>query len=96
MFDQTSFGKFVLKGKDALAVLQRLCANEIDVPLGRMVYTAMLNARGGFESDLTVLRLAQNEFFIVTGSAQKSSASLCGVEVCAAVPERRAQEGSHE
>jgi 4-methylaminobutanoate oxidase (formaldehyde-forming) len=70
VFDQTSFGKFVLKGKDALAVLQRLCANEIDVPAGRMVYTAMLNARGGFESDLTVLRLAQNEFFIVTGSAQ--------------------------
>jgi 4-methylaminobutanoate oxidase (formaldehyde-forming) len=70
VFDQTSFGKFVLKGKDALAVLQRLCANEIDVPAGCMVYTAMLNARGGFETDLTVLRVAQNEFFIVTGSAQ--------------------------
>ncbi len=70
VFDQTSFGKLVLKGRDALAVLQRLCANEIDVPPGRMVYTAMLNARGGFESDLTVLRLAANEFFIVTGSAQ--------------------------
>ena len=70
VFDQTSFGKFVLKGNDALAVLQRLCANEIDVPVGRMVYTAMLNARGGFESDLTVLRVAPAEFFIVTGSAQ--------------------------
>ena len=56
VFDQTSFSKFVLKGRDALAVLQRLCANEIDVPVGRMVYTAMLNARGGFESDLTVIR----------------------------------------
>ena len=54
VFDQTSFAKFVLKGRDALAVLQRLCANEIDVPPGRMVYTAMLNARGGFESDLTI------------------------------------------
>ncbi len=45
-----------LKGRDALAVLQRLCANEIDVPVGKMVYTAMLNARGGFESDLTIVR----------------------------------------
>ena len=70
VFDQTSFGKFVLKGKDALAVLQRLCANEMNVPVGRLVYTAMLNARGGFESDITVQRLAEAEFFIVTGSAQ--------------------------
>ena len=59
VFDQTSFAKVVLKGRDALAVLQRLCANEIDVPPGRIVYTAMLNARGGFESDLTVLRVAE-------------------------------------
>ena len=70
VFDQTSFGKFVLKGRDALALLQRLCANEMDVPVGKMVYTAMLNARGGFESDLTVIRLATSEFFIITGSAQ--------------------------
>ena len=70
VFDQTSFSKFVLKGRDALPVLQRLCANEIDVPVGKMVYTAMLNARGGFESDLTIVRLAPTEFFIITGSAQ--------------------------
>jgi glycine cleavage system aminomethyltransferase T/glycine/D-amino acid oxidase-like deaminating enzyme len=70
VFDQTSFSKFVLKGRDALAVLQRLCANEMDVPVGKMVYTAMLNARGGFESDLTVVRLGAAEFFIITGSAQ--------------------------
>ncbi len=70
VFDQTSFSKFVLKGRDALAVLQRLCANEIDVPVGRMVYTAMLNVRGGFESDLTITRLAADTFFILTGSAQ--------------------------
>ncbi len=70
VFDQTSFSKFVLKGRDALALLQRLCANEIDVPAGRMVYTAMLNARGGFESDLTVVRLAASEFLIITGSSQ--------------------------
>jgi len=70
VFDQTSFSKFVLKGRDALGVLQRLCANDVDVAPGRMVYTAMLNARGGFESDLTILRLAAAEFLIVTGSAQ--------------------------
>src|SRR5262249_10500049 len=58
VFDQTSFAKFVLKGRDALSVLQRLCANDIDVAIDRMVYTAMLNERGGFESDLTITRWA--------------------------------------
>jgi 4-methylaminobutanoate oxidase (formaldehyde-forming) len=70
VFDQTSFSKFMLKGRDALAVLQRLCANDVDVAVGRMVYTAMLNARGGFESDLTITRLAPDTFFILTGSGQ--------------------------
>jgi len=70
VFDQTSFAKFVLKGRDALAVLERLCANRIDVAPGRIVYTAMLNARGGFESDLTIVRIDTHEFFILTGSAQ--------------------------
>ena len=74
IYDQTSFGKLLLQGRNALAVLQRLCANEIDVPVGRMVYTAMLNARGGFESDCTVMRLApergNDRFLLVTGSAQ--------------------------
>jgi 4-methylaminobutanoate oxidase (formaldehyde-forming) len=70
IYDQTSFGKLLVQGRDALALLQRLCANEIDVPIGKMVYTAMLNARGGFESDLTVMRLADERFQIITGSAQ--------------------------
>ena len=70
VFDQTSFAKFVLKGRDALTVLERLCANRIDVAPGRIVYTAMLNARGGFESDLTIVRVDAHEFFILTGSAQ--------------------------
>ena len=70
VYDQSSFGKLLLQGRDALAVLQRLCANEIDVPVDRMVYTALLNERGGFESDLTVIRLAAERFLIVTGSAQ--------------------------
>jgi 4-methylaminobutanoate oxidase (formaldehyde-forming) len=70
IYDQTSFGKLLVQGRDALAVLQRLCANEIDVPIGKMVYTAMLNQRGGFESDLTVMRLGADRFQLITGSAQ--------------------------
>ncbi len=70
VYDQSSFGKLLLQGRDALALLQHLCANEVDVPPGRMVYSAMLNARGGFESDLTVLRLAADRFLLITGSAQ--------------------------
>ena len=70
VFDQTSFAKLKLEGADAEAVLQRLCANDVDVPPGRVVYTAMLNERGGFESDLTVTRLAADAYLLVTGSAQ--------------------------
>jgi 4-methylaminobutanoate oxidase (formaldehyde-forming) len=70
VFDQTSFAKLRLEGADAEAVLQRLCANDVAVPAGRVVYTAMLNERGGFESDLTVTRLAADAYLIVTGSAQ--------------------------
>lgn len=70
LYDQTSFSKLLLQGRDALAVLQRLCANEMDVPVDKMVYTAMLNERGGFESDLTVIRQGPQRFLIVTGSAQ--------------------------
>ncbi len=70
VYDQTSFSKLLLQGRDALAVLQRLCANEMDVAIDRMVYTPLLNERGGFESDLTVIRLAAQRFLIITGSAQ--------------------------
>ncbi len=70
VFDQTSFSKYVLKGRDALGVLERLCANRIEVPVGRIVYTALLNSRGGFESDLTITRIDPDCFFILTGSAQ--------------------------
>ncbi|MEP7294785.1 MAG: FAD-dependent oxidoreductase [Burkholderiales bacterium] len=70
LYDQTSFSKLLLQGRDALEVLQRLCANEIDIAIDRMVYTAMLNERGGFESDLTVIRIAADRFLIVTGVAQ--------------------------
>jgi glycine cleavage system aminomethyltransferase T/glycine/D-amino acid oxidase-like deaminating enzyme len=74
LYDQTSFSKLLLQGRDALAVLQRLCANDMDVPIDKMVYTALLNERGGFESDLTVIRQQPDRmgecFLIITGSAQ--------------------------
>ena len=70
IFDQTSFSKFLLQGRDAEAVLQNLCANDVAVEAGRIVYTGMLNGRGGYESDLTVARLAEDAYFIVSGSAQ--------------------------
>ena len=69
LFDMTSFGKIRVEGRDALAFLQRLCANEMNVEPGRVVYTQMLNARGGIESDLTVTRLSQTAFFLVVPGA---------------------------
>ncbi len=70
IFDLTGFGKLIFKGPDAAGILQRLCSNNVDVPPGQTVYTGMLNERGGFESDLTLVRLAPDEFYLVTGTAQ--------------------------
>ncbi len=58
LFDQSSFTKLRLEGPDAAAALGRLCAGDVDVPVGRIVYTQMLNRHGGIECDLTVTRLA--------------------------------------
>jgi 4-methylaminobutanoate oxidase (formaldehyde-forming) len=69
LFDQSSFAKLRLEGPDAAAVLQRLCANDVDVPAGRIVYTQMLNRHGGIEADLTVTRLAETAYLIVTAAA---------------------------
>lgn len=69
LFDMTSFGKIRVEGRDAQAFLQRLCANEMNVDPGRVVYTQMLNTRGGIESDLTVTRLSQTAFFLVVPGA---------------------------
>jgi 4-methylaminobutanoate oxidase (formaldehyde-forming) len=69
LFDQSSFCKLRLDGPDSLAVLQRLCANDVDVAPGRLVYTQMLNTSGGIEADLTVTRLAADSFLVVTSAA---------------------------
>ena len=69
LFDQSSFAKFRLEGRDAARVLNRVCANDIDVRPGRIVYTQWLNERGGIEADLTVTRLSETGFLIVTAAA---------------------------
>jgi 4-methylaminobutanoate oxidase (formaldehyde-forming) len=68
LFDQTSFAKFVLKGPDAAGALDWICANDVSKPVGGLTYTQMLNDRGGIECDLTVARVAEDEFYIVTGT----------------------------
>jgi 4-methylaminobutanoate oxidase (formaldehyde-forming) len=69
MFDQSSFGKFVLEGPDAEAVLNRICANDVSVPVGKLVYTQWLNERGTIEADLTVTREAADRYLVVTAAA---------------------------
>jgi 4-methylaminobutanoate oxidase (formaldehyde-forming) len=69
LFDQSSFAKFVVAGPDAERVLNRICANDIAVPPGRIVYTPWLNDRGGIEADLTVTREAEDRFLVTTACA---------------------------
>ena len=70
-FDMTSFGKFLLQGVDAEKVLNRVSANNIAVAPGRVVYTQWLNDRGGIEADLTITRLTETSFLIVTAGASQ-------------------------
>ena len=68
LFDQSSFAKFRLEGRDAARVLSPVCANDIDVVPGRVVYTQWLNEHGGIEADLTVTRLGEDVFMIVSAA----------------------------
>ena len=68
LFDQTSFAKFLVQGPDSAAVLNRISTADVDVPVGRIVYTQWLNERGGIEADLTITRLAEHEFMVVTSA----------------------------
>jgi 4-methylaminobutanoate oxidase (formaldehyde-forming) len=69
LYDLTSMGKFLVQGRDAEQVLQKLCSNDIAGPVGKVVYTPVLNQRGGFETDVTVTRFSEDTFFIVTAAA---------------------------
>src|SRR5919106_770605 len=72
LFDLSSFGKFLVQGRDAEMVLQRVCANDVAVAPGRIVYTQWLNERGGIEADLTVTRLAEDAYLVVTSAASQN------------------------
>jgi 4-methylaminobutanoate oxidase (formaldehyde-forming) len=95
LYDMSSFGKIRVEGRDALAFLNRVCANQMDVAAGRLVYTQMLNERGGIECDLTVTRLSETAFLLVVPAAtlqrdlnwlrrHQGDASLAIVDVTAA------------
>ncbi len=71
LFDQTSFSKFLLQGPDAQAVIDGVSANDMDVATGKIVYTQWCNDAGGIEADLTVTRLADDEYLIVTAAATR-------------------------
>lgn len=69
LFDQSSFSKILVQGRDSERVLNWICANDVAVSLGKSVYTQWLNVRGTIEADLTVTRLTADSFFIVTAPA---------------------------
>ena len=68
VFDQTSFAKFTVTGRDSLAALQWIAANNVDKPIGSVVYTQLLDARGGIQGDVTITRVGTDSFYIVTGT----------------------------
>ena len=68
LFDQSSFAKFELRGEGAESALSWICANNVAKPIGSLIYTQMLNSRGGIECDLTVVRIAEDAYYIVTGT----------------------------
>jgi len=70
LFDQSSFSKYLVQGRDACKLLQRVSSADVDVEPGRMVYTHWLNERGGIEADLTVTRIAEDEFWVISGATQ--------------------------
>jgi 4-methylaminobutanoate oxidase (formaldehyde-forming) len=69
LYDLSSFGKIEVRGPGALPLLQRVADNQVDRPAGSAVYTQFLNSHGGVEADLTITRLADDHFRVVTGSS---------------------------
>ena len=72
LFDQSSFAKFEMRGPDAEEALSWICANNVSKPVGSIIYTQMLNSRGGIECDLTVARMADDLYYIVTGTGYRT------------------------
>ena len=72
ILDQSSFAKFQVQGRDSVKLLGKLCANDINVEIGTLIYTQWLNERGGIESDLTVCRLEEDQFMVITAAASQT------------------------
>ena len=70
VIDQSTFGKLLVKGRDAERFLQRVCAGNVAIDPGKLIYSPILNSRGGYESDVVIMRLAADTFQITTGTAQ--------------------------
>ncbi len=71
LYDMSSFGKLRVEGPDAESFLNRLCGNDMSVSMGRIVYTQFLNDRGGIEADVTVTRLSETAYLVVTPAATR-------------------------
>jgi 4-methylaminobutanoate oxidase (formaldehyde-forming) len=69
LYDQSTMTKFIVEGRDALKVLETLSCNKIDVPINKLVYTQWLNVKGGIEADLTITRIAEQQFMVVSAAA---------------------------
>ena len=69
LYDLTPFAKFEVTGSDVVDYLQRLCANNVDKPVGKVIYTAMLDSNGGIMCDLTVSRLGPQKYWVITGGS---------------------------
>ncbi len=70
IIDQSAFGKIMVQGPDACVFLNRICTAQMDVPAGRIVYSQILNARGGIESDVTVQRHGPQTYLMITGAGE--------------------------
>ncbi|MEO0676145.1 MAG: FAD-dependent oxidoreductase [Pseudomonadota bacterium] len=71
MYDMSSFGKIRVEGPDAVAFLNYVAAGQYDVPVGKIVYSQFLNARGGIEADVTITRISETAFLVVTPAATR-------------------------
>ena len=71
MYDMSSFGKIRVEGPDAEAFMNRVGGGDFSVPVGRIVYTQFLNENGGIEADVTVTRLSETAFLVVTPAATR-------------------------
>ncbi|GAB3057727.1 FAD-dependent oxidoreductase [Intrasporangium mesophilum] len=69
VFDQTSFSKYLVVGRDAERALQWICTADVAVPVGRTVYTGILNEGGTYESDVTVTRTGERDYLVVSSAA---------------------------